>query len=277
MIFIYFVIVYFSRYPEGCWHHGHYLQTSCKFHKENMSEKQRKYAFQKAERTRVRREYLESLGYEVITINECDFFKCLRHKDLTLSEVVNMSLPNFAQKNPYKIYDLGVILDAVESGELFGVVQCTVEVPDHLWSHFKEFSPIFQTVDVPIDAVGEHMKDYVHKMNISDKPRRVLGKSSLPFHLKACVYYILLLLLLFASVGGMRGKNLVLSSDLLQWYIKHGLKVSDIKMVVEFPKGKPFQEFQKMVTEARRRGDIGDVIAKVRGLQAKLIGVSYNI
>ncbi|KAL8588078.1 hypothetical protein ACOMHN_066299 [Nucella lapillus] len=39
----------------------------------------------------------------------------------------------------------------VEKGKLFGLVQCDVEVPDHLRDFFAEMPPIFKNVDVGLD------------------------------------------------------------------------------------------------------------------------------
>ena len=127
-----------------------------------------------------------------------------------------------------------------------------VQVPDHLWNEFKTFSPIFKIVDLTLDDLSDTMKQNAAENGVSDKFCRVL-------------------------VGGMKAKNILLSSDLLGWYLRHGLVVSDVDLIVEFPKGKPFRSFQQMVTSARRQGDLGDSTAKVRADQAKLLGVSFLI
>lgn len=214
-----------------------------------MNDKNKLLAERRLARTKARREYLESLGFQVVWINECDFYERLRNGDQLLQTVVNEKLPSFSAKHRFCIKDENIILKAVEEGELFGMIKCDIEVPDALWNKFKDFSPIFQTVDVPIESLNQKMQDYVKEMNLSTKPRRVL-------------------------VGGMKARQILLSTDLLKWYMAHGLVASNIDLVIEFPKGQPFRKFQEMVTNARRQGDCcGDKTAQVRADQAKLLGV----
>ena len=191
-------------------------------------------------------------GYEVLSINECEFFQKLKEKDAVLQQVVDEKLPTFSAKHKYEIKEMSIILNAVEDGELFGLVRCTIQVPVDKWETFKEFSPLFQTVDVPMECWGERMTQHVRQQKLTEKPRHLL-------------------------VGGMKARNILLSTDLLRWYIQHGLEVLDIDLVVEFPKGKPFKNFQEMVTKARREGDKCDKTAKLRADLAKLLGVSEKI
>ena len=77
------------------------------------------------------------------------------------------------------------------------------------------------------------------------------------------------------AVGGMRAKGIILSTDLLKWYLDHGLAVTNITMVIEFMSGYPFKKFQEMVTAGRRKGDLDDAL-KVIAEQLKLTGVIYD-
>ena len=49
------------------------------------------------------------------------------------------------------------IIQYIQNGHLFGIVECDIEVPYHLKEHFSEMTPILKTVDVCLDDVGEFM------------------------------------------------------------------------------------------------------------------------
>jgi len=53
-------------------------------------------------------------------------------------------------------------------------------------------------------------------------------------------------------VGVMDAKKILLSSELLHWYLKAGLVVSKVYQVFEFVPACPFKNFEKMVADTRR-------------------------
>jgi len=89
------------------------------------------------------------------------------------------------------------LIKAIKDGEFFGIVQCNIEVPDHLKADFAEMQPIFKNCDVSRDDIGEHMKAYCEKNNEWRDPRRML-------------------------VGSYFGEGIALITPLLQWYLNHG-------------------------------------------------------
>ena len=124
---------------------------------------------------------------------------------------------------------------------LFGMVECDIRVPDKwpsyfqhptmtTYQYFEEMSPLFCTTDVPFDLICEHMQDHVQRSELSEKPRRLL-------------------------VGGMRGREILIATPLLKWYLEHGMVVTKIYQVVEFTPHRCFQEFVKEVSDGRRLGD----------------------
>ena len=52
------------------------------------------------------------------------------------------------------------IKDAIISEESFGIVKCSISVPDELKPRFSEFPPIFKNSEIPISEIGEHMKEF---------------------------------------------------------------------------------------------------------------------
>ena len=119
---------------------------------------------------------------------------------------------------------------AVLNGSLFGLVQCDIRVPEHLHDHFSEMTPIFKNAEVSREDIGEFMESYANEKKLLSQPRKTL-------------------------VGSYFGKNMILITPLLQWYLQHGLVITDIQQVIEYQPQRCFKTFGETVSEARRKGD----------------------
>ena len=119
-----------------------------------------------------------------------------------------MYLPPYYQHHKS---DLGEaqILEDVRKGNLYRMVEVDIEVPECLWEHFSEMSPLFCTYAVPFEVIGEKMQAHVEKYNMDKRPRKL-------------------------QVGGMKAKKLLLLTCLLKWYLDHGLHVTKIYQMIEF-------------------------------------------
>ena len=113
---------------------------------------------------------------------------------------------------------------------MFGLVQCDIFVPKELKYHFKELPPIFKNTYVSIDDIGSHMKAYCIERNLMSQPRRTL-------------------------ISSFYGKDILLTTPLLKWYIEHGLKIKKIHQIVEYRPQNCFKNFANTVTRARIMGD----------------------
>ena len=166
----------------------------------------------------------------------------------------------FAQyRSCCRVLSFHLILQGVDSGALFGMVEVDIEVPQewpHYFKHptmspydyFQEMSPLFCTTEIPFDAIGEHMQAHIWEYHLSDSPRRLL-------------------------VGGMKARQILLATPLLQRYLNHGLVVTKIYQVMEFQGKRCFQEFVREVRDARRQGDINPETAIIAD-RMKVIGNS---
>jgi hypothetical protein len=74
-------------------------------------------------------------------------------------------------------------------------------------------------------------------------------------------------------VGSIFGKKMLFPTELLKWYVEHGLIVSNITCAIRYIRKAPFQEFAEQVSRERRAGD-ANPDHKVRGEMMKLIGNS---
>jgi hypothetical protein len=121
------------------------------------------------------------------------------------------------------------------------MVECDIRVPDKWpsyfqhptmtpYEYFEEMVPLFCTTDVPFDLTGEHMQDHVQRFELSEKPRQLM-------------------------VGGMRGRQMLLATPLLKWYLEHG--GDHIYQVVEFTPHRCFRNFvtDGQLSDGQRLGD----------------------
>ena len=100
------------------------------------------------------------------------------------------------------------LLDDIVSGEFFGMIECDVKVPKHLESYFSEMCPIFKNVSVTYKDISTETKNQVLPNYNSRK-----------------------------LIGSMFGQKMLFHSDLLQWYLKKGIEVSNISLASD-TKGK---------------------------------------
>ena len=162
-----------------------------------------------------------------------------------LFDFTESRLPPLYRQYRYALLKEHRILDHVQSGLLYGMVEVDIHVPEGKYEQFSHMSPIFATVDIPFEDFGNHMQEYVKKKQLSDKPRRLL-------------------------VGGMKAQKIFLHTDLLKWYIDHGLEVTKVYQVLEFRPQRCFQSFVNLGTDGRRLCDLKDDM-KSEGDKYKLL------
>jgi G:T-mismatch repair DNA endonuclease (very short patch repair protein) len=217
---------------HGCYWHGH----ECWMTKNVKDQKWRETRQSKYDKTVKTTTLIQAQRYKVVEKWECHFRNEIRRND-KLKTFYDSRKPQTPQRSVTE----NKILEGVASGRLFGMVECDIRVPDKwpsyfqhptmtTYQYFEEMSPLFCTTDVPFDLIGEHMQDHVQRSELSEKPRRLL-------------------------VGGMRGREILIVTPLLKWYLEHGMVVTKIYQVVEFTPHRCFQEFVKEVSDGRPLGD----------------------
>ena len=196
---------------DGCFFHGHqcYLNKTISA----TSEKRRK-------QTEEKRAYLLSCGYELEVMRECDFMHILvNHPELR--EYVASFKPDFYKENPKKRFNQEEIIAAIINGTLFGFALVHISVPKHLEHYFEAFPPLFVNHTLYKKDIGEHMQTYLNDTDSNFKSTRLL-------------------------ISGKSGKDLLLSTNLLQWYLNHGLVVTSVTEVIEYKRGSPFRNLLPM-------------------------------
>ena len=58
------------------------------------------------------------------------------------------------------------LLQRIKDGNLFGFIQCDIEIPGHLRENFANFPPIFENTYVSRDDIGPLKKECAEKIKI---------------------------------------------------------------------------------------------------------------
>lgn len=119
------------------------------------------------------------------------------------------------------------LLDDIKNDNFFGLVEADIEVPIHLREFFQDFQPVFRNATIKYEDLS---KDTQEQVDTSFQTTKL--------------------------IGSFKGEKMLFITDLLKWYLKHGLIVSNIKLVVRYERKAPFKNFVNQITTARRRGDI---------------------
>ena len=141
------------------------------------------------------------------------------------------------------------LLDEVREGRFFGMVECSIAVPDDLREKFRNDSNFQQYIDVARENISDYMKKVAEKQGFLPRPRRCL-------------------------IGSYFGEKILLATPLLKWYLEEGLKVSEVFQAIQFKPKKCFQALGNEVTFHRSNADANPNLA-MKGELFKLLGNSY--
>ena len=141
------------------------------------------------------------------------------------------------------------LLKAIKEGEVFGFIRCDVTTPDDMiQKHLKNgflFPPVITKQIITNDMLSPFMKKLHDK-----RPKKPDASPVQTYH----------------------GSNVFLFTPMVQLYMDLGLKISNVREVVQYQPGKCFLPFAnrvvKLRSEATRDGD------DAKQLTAKLFGNS---
>ena len=192
------------------------------------------------EKTVARAQFIEEVtGIKVKLVWECQIPRHIKDG----RPPVYLDLKKKAGK---QIMSQGELLALVKTGKFFGAVEVDIEVPDSLKEKFSEFAPLFVTCEIPMtkEVIGEHMYKYVEEQHLSLKPRKQL-------------------------VAGLKARQILLATPLLQWYLSKGLKVTRVYQAIEWNSQPCLQKFFETVAQDRRQAS-GDPTKEAHAAKQKL-------
>ena len=228
---------------NGCYWHGH----QCSSNNGVTIHPTRKIATKQLhEQTVAREEYLKKLGYTVRSVWECEWKQTVQ----ACKKIQEFLKIFFASVYPWRRTQMSEknALEKIADGSFYGLIECDIEVPAELEKKFSEMAPIFKNAEVGREHLSPTMLEHAETHDYLRRPQRML-------------------------IGSLKGKKILLYSELLRWYIKHGLVVTQIYQLVEYVPRKTFEKFGLSVTAARRQGDV-DSSKQLLADTNKLIGNS---
>ena len=145
-------------------------------------------------------------------------------------------------------YNLDDLNDDILNDKLFGFIQVDIETPENLKNYFSEMTPIFKNAEIKFEDIGEHTQNYHTKNNIPfNKGKKLIGS-----------YF---------------GKEILLYTPSLKWYIQHGLVITKFHCAIKYQGEYAFKDFADEVSDARRAGDV-DTSKELIAETMKLFGNS---
>jgi G:T-mismatch repair DNA endonuclease (very short patch repair protein) len=224
---------------HGCFWHGHGCCPAAAKEYKGVT------AASRLRETKLKETYLRALGYNLETVWECEWRRTVDS---------NPRLKLFLKAFNDTVYGVDKaltqeeVLEKILNGQMNGFVECDLHVPDHLLEKFAEMPPIFKNIELSREHLSDHMRQFAEDNDHLLRPQRCL-------------------------IGSMKGEKILLLSDLLRWYMEHGLVVTKVYQVVEYETRPIFKNFSKSVSDTRRLGDV-DASLKLLANTAKLIGNS---
>ena len=192
----------------------------------------------------MKRDYIQEKGFTVNKMWKCE---CWRHYKTTTSVKLDIQ-EIFPYRRSLTEHQL---LEGLKKGNLFGYVQCDIEVPESLKANFANFPPIFKNTLVSKNDIGDLMKTYAEEGGIMSQPRKKL-------------------------ISSLTLQNGTLITPLLFFYLQLGLLVTKIHRFVEYTPKKCFNSFVQSAVDARMKCDENPNSSVVAETMKLLANSSYG-
>ena len=223
---------------HGCFWHKHPCDIG-KCHTQTREDRER------YEETLRNDRYIRALGYRLVSVWECEWQKTVNDAP----KIKGFLQRFFDEYYPRKrSLDKNSMISEIRDGKFFGLIECDIRVPDDRLDYFSEMSPIFKHAEVGREHVGKRLQELLIAQKVLSRPRASL-------------------------IGSMFGKRILLFSELLKWYLDHGLILDEIYQAIQFRPNATFKRFGDSVSDARRQGDV-DPSKQLLADTNKLIGNS---
>ena len=154
------------------------------------------------------------------------------------------------KKKPFDQKRIAKLSKDVLKGKVFGFAQVDIEMSDELYDKLSEMSPLFVVQEIPDRDMPEEMKGFKEK--IGGKTEKGAKK----------------------LLGVMKAKKILLYTPLIEWYLRHGLRLTVVHHLIEYEPGMLFSWFPEEVANVRREAN-KDPLKKQLGDVAKYKGIVF--
>ena len=118
-----------------------------------LTEEDIRHGSKKRDFDEMRRDYTQVKSFNVVEMWECEWWRLYK----TTTNVKLHIRENFPYRRSLTEYQL---LGGIKKGNLFGYVQCEIEVPEDLRANIANFPPLFKNTLVSENDIGDLMKIY---------------------------------------------------------------------------------------------------------------------
>ena len=133
----------------------------------SLTEENNTLGIKKQDLDEFRQGYIHENDITVIELWECEWWTLYKTSTNIKLHIRN----NFTYRRSLTKHQL---LEGRKKGNLFGDVQCDIEVPENLRANFADLPPIFKNTLVSKSDFGDLMKAYAEKEGIMSQPRKML-------------------------------------------------------------------------------------------------------
>jgi len=157
---------------------------------------------------------------------ECEWKGFCSRNPMIIDSLHKKILPSF--EATAKICTETDVLHAIKENKLFGIVFCDVNVPNYLRDKHSEFPPIYiRKTNFKLEDLHEPMKSYAMSNDLKP-PSSFLTTT-------------------------MKGSDLILPTEFVQFYLKQGFNVTNVKKIIQYePNYRPFEKFLNDRIDERR-------------------------
>lgn len=184
--------------------------------------------------------YLESYGYKVYEVYECKWKEFKRkHNNLQkfLDDHLKVPLQSCKRLTGKALKDA-----IVRNPKVFGFVRAKLYVPREKYDYFADLTPLFVHKEISFNEISPYSQKLAAQNHaICHKPVDLL-------------------------IGSYSADNVLISTDLFRWYVKHGLVVEKIYEFGQYKSAQCFLSIANYVMEMRVKAADGPY---------KLIGNSF--
>jgi hypothetical protein len=131
------------------------------------------------------------------------------------------------------LIDWNTLIQRILDETFWGCVEVDIEVPEHLYEYFSIEPPLYINVTYSSELAGEYMDWVIKKLGKKHTTNRKL-------------------------ICSMKATKILLKSNLIKWYLEHGLIITKIYGYIPAIKAKLYEEFANWVSDSRRAGDVKD-------------------
>ena len=194
------------------------------------------------EATQEKKRALTTEGFRVVAIKECEWLRMKKQ-----SEIVSF-LKTLKCVQPRHQLSFEKILKGIENKELFGFLIVDIHTPENLKHFCRDFPPIIKNTNIAREDIGVYMEKVAEQHDLLKKPKKYLISS----------YF---------------GKEILINTEMAEFYLNLGLKINRIYEFIQFHPQKCFETLANETVNTRREADL-DKSKTVIALTNKLTGNS---